>query len=399
MSMGRSSVLGLVTKTAIDFPDRIAYLAPGRPALTYRSLVELVSGAGAALRAAGVGPADRVALVVPNGPEAATAFLATATACVSAPLNPGYTERELDFYLSDLRARAVVVAAELDSPVREVAASHGIEVLELEVSPDAPAGAFSLRGVSPGSERVDPEAGAEALVLHTSGTTARPKLVPLAHRNLVSSAHNVAASLELTEADRCLNVMPLFHVHGLVAALLASLHAGGSVACTPGFHQIRFFEWLRELEPTWYTAVPTMHQALLARAGSDPGLIEGHRLRFARSSSASLPPPVLEGLEGVLGVPVVEAYGMTEAAHQMASNPLPPGARKPGAVGPPAGPEIAILDHAGTTLPPGEVGEVAIRGDNVFAGYEANPDANHEAFSDGWFRTGDEGFLDSDGYL
>jgi oxalate---CoA ligase len=393
------TVLELVTRAAAASPERPALLAPERSPLTYRGLNELVAGQAAGLRAAGIGPADRVALVVPNGPEAATSFLITATAGVSAPLNPVYTARELDFYLSDLRARAVVVAADLDSPVREVASSHGIEVLELEVDRDAPAGVFALRGLTPASERVEPEAASEALVLHTSGTTARPKLVPLLHRNLVTSARNVVASLELGPDDRCLNVMPLFHIHGLVAALLASLHAGGSVACTPGFHQIRVFDWLRELDPTWYTAVPTMHQALLARVEAAPELVEGHGLRFARSSSASLPPPVLEGLEKALGVPVVEAYGMTEAAHQMASNPLPPKARKPGAVGPSAGPEIAILDAAGTVLPPGEVGEVAIRGENAFAGYEANADANAQAFTDGWFRTGDEGFLDPDGYL
>jgi thioesterase domain-containing protein len=193
--------------------------------------------------------------------------------------------------------------------------------------------------------------------------------------------------------------MPLFHIHGLVAALLASLEAGGSVVCTPGFHQLRFFEWLAELDPTWYTAVPTMHAAVLGRIRDRGQALPEHRLRFIRSSSAALPVPVLESMEEVFGVPVIEAYGMTEAAHQMASNLPPPGARKPGTVGRAAGPEIAILDSSGRVAGPGETGEVAIRGENVFAGYESNPDANADAFVDGWFRTGDEGSFDADGYL
>ena len=236
-----------------------------------------------------------------------------------------------------------------------------------------------------------------ALLLHTSGTTSRPKLVPLTHANLAVSARNIGATLELTPVDRCLNVMPLFHVHGLVASLLASLAAGGSVTCTPGFHPLRMLDWLGESDPTWYTAVPTMHQALLARIDGKPE--PPARLRFIRSSSAALPRPVLEGLERTFGVPVVEAYGMTEAAHQMASNPPTLAGRRPGSVGPAAGPEIAILSATGEELPAGALGEVAIRGANVFSGYERNPEANREAFTNGWFRTGDEGTLDEDGYL
>src|SRR4029079_16321036 len=236
-------------------------------------------------------------------------------------------------------------------------------------------------------------------LLHTSGTTARPKLVPLTHRQLAASAGNVAATAGLTPTDRCLNVMPLFHIHGLVAALLASLRAGASVGCTPGFHQLHFFDWVDELDPTWYTAVPTMHAAVLARAPDHEETVGRQRLRFVRSSSAALPVPVLEGLEQTFGAPVVEAYGMTEAAHQMASNPLPPGVSKPGTVGRASGPESAGPDPDGRVLRAGETGEVAVRGPNVFAGYEANPDANEAAFSNGWFRTGDEGSLDDDGYL
>jgi acyl-CoA synthetase (AMP-forming)/AMP-acid ligase II len=236
-------------------------------------------------------------------------------------------------------------------------------------------------------------------VLHTSGTTSRPKIVPLAQRNICASAAHIATTLALEPADICLNIMPLFHIHGLMAAVLSSLAAGGSVVCTPGFNALKFFAWLDEAKPSWYTAVPTMHQTILARADRNQESIARAKLRLIRSSSASLPPQVMKALEDTFGAPVIESYGMTEAAHQMASNPLPPRARKPGSVGIAAGPEIAIMDEGGKLLARGETGEVVIRGPNVTGGYEANPDANAKAFANGWFRTGDQGFLDDEGYL
>jgi acyl-CoA synthetase (AMP-forming)/AMP-acid ligase II len=238
-----------------------------------------------------------------------------------------------------------------------------------------------------------------ALVLHTSGTTSRPKLVPLSHANLCASAGHIAASLALTPADRCLNIMPLFHIHGLIAALLSSLSAGASVACTAGFNALQFFSQMREFVPNWYTAVPTMHQAVAARASHHRDVIAAHPLRLIRSSSASLPPQVMADVEAAFGAPVIEAYGMTEAAHQMASNPLPPRPRKPGSVGLPAGPEVAIMSESGELLAADAVGEVVIRGPNVTAGYRNNAQANAQAFTNGWFRTGDQGRLDAEGYL
>jgi acyl-CoA synthetase (AMP-forming)/AMP-acid ligase II len=222
--------------------------------------------------------------------------------------------------------------------------------------------------------------------------------VPLTEANLWTSARNVAATLEFGEEDRGLNVMPLFHIHGLVAGLTASLSRGGSVFCTQGFHALRFFAAMEEAEPTWYTAVPTMHQAILTRAGQHKDVIARHPLRFVRSSSSSLPPQVIGDLEAVFGAPVIEAYGMTEAAHQMASNPLQ-GVHKPGSVGLAAGPQIAVIDEQGCLLASGEIGEIVIRGDNVTSGYEDNPQANAEAFVDGWFRTGDQGVIDAEGYI
>jgi acyl-CoA synthetase (AMP-forming)/AMP-acid ligase II len=389
-----------------------AIAAPGRPALDYAGLRRLLADAGASLRRLGVGPSDVIALVLPNGPEAATAFLAVASHAASAPLNPAYTEAELAFYLDDLGAGLVVVPEGEGEAARCVAAARGIPVAELVVPAGSPAGTFELRRAagSAGAPRSPAPSGdpatalAEraadlALVLHTSGTTSRPKMVALSQANLCASSANVAASLALGPADRCLNVMPLFHIHGLVAAVLASLDAGGSVFCAPGFSALRFFAWLEESRATWYTAVPTIHHAVLDRAPRNAEIVERVRLRFVRSSSAALPPQVMARLEEVFRAPVIEAYGMTEAAHQMASNPLPPRGRKPGSVGVAAGPEIAIMDGSGRLLPAGETGEVVIRGRNVTAGYLGNPAATAAAFTDGWLRTGDQGWMDDEGYL
>ena len=238
-----------------------------------------------------------------------------------------------------------------------------------------------------------------SMVLHTSGTTSRPKIVPLSQRNLCASARHIARTLAFTADDRGLNVMPLFHIHGLIAGVLAPLSAGSQVFCTPGFNALKFFAWMDEAKPTWYTAVPTMHQTIVARAKGNAEVIARNPLRFIRSSSSSMPPQVIVELEAAFGAPLVEAYGMTEATHQMASNPLPPAQRKPGTVGLAAGPEVAIMAADGTLLPAGGVGEIVIRGPNVTAGYEANPTANEEAFRDGWFRTGDQGTMDADGYI
>jgi acyl-CoA synthetase (AMP-forming)/AMP-acid ligase II len=238
-----------------------------------------------------------------------------------------------------------------------------------------------------------------ALVLHTSGTTSRPKIVPLRQRNLAASARHIAQTLALTPSDRSLVIMPLFHIHGLIGALLSSMYAGASVHCPPGFNALKFFGWLDEAKATWYSAVPTMHQTVLARAERNAEILARRKLRFIRSSSASLPPPVMKALEETFGCPVVESYGMTEATHQMASNPLPPAPRKPGTVGIAAGPEVAIMDPDGKLLSRGTIGEIVIRGPNVTAGYANNPKANAEAFTNGWFRTGDQGVMDADGYL
>ncbi len=367
--------------------------------MSYGELRRQAELTAAALGASGIGGGDPVAMVLENGPHMAAAFVAVAAAAAAAPLHPGLREREFRDSLESLRARALIVAAGSDTPAAAVAQQLSIPILQLEAID--PAGGFRLVG-GPASGGDLPDAARPedtALLLHTSGTTAKPKLVPLTQGNLAASAANIASTLRLAPEDTCLNIMPLFHIHGLIGALLSSLCAGASVAATPGFAPMRFFKWLDELRPTWYSAVPTMHQAILQRSARNPSSLAQSRLRLIRSSSAALPPSVLAALEEAFGCPVVESYGMTEASHQMASNPLPPAARKPGTVGLAAGPEVAIMDGAGNPLPVGDTGEVVIRGANVMAGYVDNPQANASAFHGQWFRTGDQGHRDREGYF
>ncbi len=384
--------------------DCVAISAPDRKDLTYRDLRDLVARTGKTLRQGGIGRGDCVAIVLPNGPEMATAFVAVACAATAAPLNPAYQASEFEFYLSDLNVGALIVEAGSNVDAIAVANAQQIPVLELRSEETAAAGDFELM-LSGHGDRLTPPAAEPAtdqdiaMVLHTSGTTSRPKIVPLTHANICTSAGNIRETLELTVIDRCLNIMPLFHIHGLIGATLASLCAGASVYCTAGFNPLRFFALLEQAAPTWYTGVPTMHQAILARADRNLGIIEKSALRFIRSSSASLAPSVMVALEETFAVPVIESYGMTEAAHQMASNPLPPGKRKPGSVGISAGSRIAIMDELNNLLEVGAPGEIVIQGDNVTSGYLNNPSANEENFNDGWFRTGDQGVMDEEGYL
>ena len=379
----------------------IAIQAPSRPDLSYAALRELARRTKDTLNTAGIGQGDRVAIVLPNGPEMATAFVTIAGAATTAPLNPGYRQEEFEFYLDDLNSKALVVEKDSDSPAVAAAKKLGIGVVELSTTGDRPAGDFDLETSMSGAAADSGDANPDhiALILHTSGTTSRPKIVPLSHANVCASATNIADTLALTVNDACLNIMPLFHIHGLIAAVLSSLRAGARIYCSPGFNALKFFSWMEDAKPTWYTAVPTMHQAILTRASRSMDTIKAVPLRFVRSSSSSLPPQVMAALVETFDAPVIEAYGMTEAAHQMASNPLPPRAQKPGTVGVAAGPEVEIMNEAGEILPQGQVGEIVIRGDNVTSGYENNPKANAENFTNGWFRTGDQGVIDEDGYV
>ncbi|NJN19138.1 MAG: AMP-binding protein [Oscillochloris sp.] len=388
-----STLLDLLSRGADDAP---ALLAPDRPELSFAALRANVRGLAAQLNAAGIGRGDRVAIAMGNGPEMAISFFAAATAATAAPLNPKYRREEFAFYYEDTRARALIVTA--DSPAEARAAMlPGMRVIEATAQSDGRL-AFDLPD-APLDEHGFATPDDMAMILHTSGTTSRPKRVPIRHRNLATSASNIGETYQLSPNDRSLCVMPLFHIHGIVASLLSSLAAGSAVICPPGFDGLKFWAWVDEFKPSWYSAVPTMHQLLLARAERNADLIAANRFRFIRSSSAALPPVVMERLEATFGAPVLESYGMTEASHQMASNPLPPAPRKAGTVGIGIGVDVGIMDEAGNVLPQGEKGEVVVRGGNVVDGYENNPEANTAAFTRGWFRTGDQGYLDSDGYL
>src|SRR5438876_9893215 len=386
---------------AVGDPSHPALMVPeGGPAVTYRSLRNQVEGLAATLHALGLGRGDRVAIALPNGLEVITAFFGiTAAAATAAPLNPAYTAEEFRFYLEDIEAKALIVPPGGGEQAR-VAAPAGTLLIEAVLTTDGQV-RFEVAGSSPLPRvQTDPAPDDVALFLHTSGTTSRPKGVPLLHANLLASAANVVATYALTAADVSLCVMPLFHVHGLVASTLATLASGGTVIVPPRFSASTFWPTVKAHRATWYTAVPTIHQVLLARADEERAPTPGSSgLRFIRSCSSALAPATMAGLEARFGCPVLEAYGMTEAAHQMASNPLPPAPRRPGSVGRGTGVRVAAMDDAGNLLPAGAQGEVVIKGPNVTRGYHNNLEANAAAFTNGWFRTGDQGILDADGYL
>jgi len=392
------SITDLIAAAGQLDPLAPAILAPGRKGLSYASLLDQIESTAGQLSALGVQREDRLAIVLPNGPEMATTFLSVTRVAAAAPLNPDFPGSEFELAFRELHVKRLLVLEDADSPAVEVAERCQIPISRVRPLTSEEAGRFSL--IDP----VDPlpftaaSGGDIALVLTTSGTTSRPKVVPLTHTNLCESMTTIRQTFDLTSHDRCLNVMPLFHVHGLIGGLLSSLAAGGSVVCTPGFLAPRFFEWVEEFAPSWYTAVPTMHQAIAARAAANEAIIARRPLRFIRSSSAALPPQLLVELERLFGAPVVEAYGMTEGAHQIAANPLC-GPRKPGSVGLATGPRAAIMDERGDPLPPDREGEIVIQGPSVTLGYEDNPAANASSFADGWFRTGDLGRIDSDGYI
>jgi acyl-CoA synthetase (AMP-forming)/AMP-acid ligase II len=375
------------SQTAIILPEAGIHV-------TYQTLREQIMTMADALTALGIGRGDRVATVFPNGLPAIVTFLAASVAGTAAPLNPGYRQEEFSFFLDDTSAKILLCPPD-GAPDARQAAQGKVPTYSVSMDDtgfvrivDAPAGKSASM---PGPNDI-------ALVLHTSGSTGRPKRVPIKNSNLAASARNIVATYTLAPHDVALCVMPLFHVHGLVASTLSTLASGGTIVVPAKFNPLSFWRTARDTRATWYSAVPTIHQLLLARAGGERPAGAGD-LRFIRSCSAALPPEMMAKLEQSFGAPVLEAYGMTEASHQMCSNPQPPAARKPGSVGPGTGVKVSIMDAAGTHLKTGERGEVVIQGPNVVDGYENNPQANAQSFTNGWFRTGDQGFLDAEGYL
>ena len=386
--------------------ERPALIAPDAGlTLTYGELRAQVEALAGRLAQLGIGRGDRVALALPHGPEAIVAFLAAALAGTAAPLNPAYTEEEFRFFLADTRALALITTGKSGQAARRAAGATSARNAAggdlAQFSLDRTESGFALNGTAISRPvHLSPPAPDEvALVLHTSGTTSTPKRVPILHRALALSARNIVASYALSPEDVTLCVMPLFHIHGLVASTLATLQSGGCIVVPERFNVLALWKQIESHDITWFSATGAMHQMILNRARQRDERHTGHRLRFIRSSSARLPEPVMTEMEERFGVPLLEAYGMTEAAHQMASNPLPPAARKPGTVGKATGIELAVVSEAGRPLPTGQVGEVVIRAPTVIGGYENNPQANASAFFGDWFRTGDQGVLDGEGYL
>ena len=390
---------GLLDFYARKTPAAPALLAPSRPPLTYAALGARTLDLVRTLRGLGIAPADRIAVALPRGADSALAMIAIASAGACVPVNPDLTADELQRYFSELKLTALVTRADMNSPSRDVARALDIAVIDFVPGPKDDLGGCAFKGpvVGPASASGASLGDDDAFILLTSGTAARPKMVPLTHRNVCLSAYNAGHVLSLSSRDRLLNALPLFHAHGLISGLLTALAAGSSVICTEGFDASSFFGCMRELHPTWYTAVPTIHRALLTAAEANPDLARASSLRVIRSASSSLAPTILNGLETTFGVPVLETYGMTEAASQIAANPF--GLRKIGSVGRAAGPEIAIMDETGRTLASGEHGEIMLRGANMTRGYYNDEAATEAAFRNGWFRTGDLGYLDADGYL
>jgi acyl-CoA synthetase (AMP-forming)/AMP-acid ligase II len=377
-------------------PSGPAFAVPedGR-VLTYGQVGEQIEALARRLAAAGVRRGDRVALALPNGPDFVLLLLAiTAVGAAAAPLNPAYTETEFTFFLTDIAPRLLLIPAGGLSAAQRAAAAAATTLVPVGAGPDGPA---DLMAEGPRAARSFDPGGPDdvAMVLHTSGTTSRPKQVPLRQRNLMASARTIAAHYRLGSADASFCVMPLFHIHGLVASTFAALSAGGVVIVPRRFTAHRFWPQAREYGATWLSAGPTLHQMILDRvdAAGPPG-----SLRFVRSCSSALSPALLERAEREYGAPMLEAYGMTEASHQMTANPLPPAARVPGSVGIPTGTEVRVVDAAGSALPDGSQGEVVIRGPGVMSGYVNNPAATAAAFYGDWFRTGDLGIING-GYL
>ncbi|RLB63541.1 MAG: AMP-dependent synthetase, partial [Deltaproteobacteria bacterium] len=400
-----SDTYSLIAKSAERAPESIALETFGHHSLSFRGLLRHVHYINNCLQALSIERSDRVAIVLPGGIEMAVVLAGVSASAVCAPLNPGFQLKEFAACFDTMNIKLLIVASGHESHARQVADKNNILILELIQHNSGSSGMlFSFEG-HPDQETDDawkhsfilPED--LAIVLHTSGTTSQPKIVPLTHLNICTAVRYVCDALSLGPYDRCLCMMPQFHIGGFVDLLLAPLASGGRVICAPGINPELFFELLTKCRPTWYQAVPATLALILAHAKAlDIKQVESS-LRFIRSVAAPLPSQMLHDLEALFQVPVIETFGMTEAAPLITTNPLPPEARKPGSVGRSVGPDVAIMDDAGTLLHRGEKGEIVIKGLNVMSGYENNHLANDQSFAQGWFRTGDIGFLDDEDYL
>jgi acyl-CoA synthetase (AMP-forming)/AMP-acid ligase II/acyl carrier protein len=393
---------GLISHAESTFPECAAVLAVGRRPLSYAQLGAFCKGMKEELRAHGFGPEARIAVALSGGAEMATAFLAVASCAVYAPMSPASPEAEAVRHLKQSSMEAVMIEEGASGGMRAAASSLRLPVIEVTLDSSAPAGVFACNWPEVGLPQPlqPPDAEAIALLLSTSGTTGASKLVCLTHGNICSSARQVVQALRLQPDDRSLNIMPLTHIAAIGNVVLSSVAAGASVVCADSFRPAQFFDLVEEFSPTWYTASPAMHRAILDVAPGALEVIATHPLRFIRTSAAACPLTLSDELERWFGVPVVDHYGLTETGPLVAANPLPPGVRKRGSVGLPAGCEVAIMNPDGTLSEPGKTGQVVVRGPNVMPQYQdPNDDGSSSPFVNGWFCTGDLGHLDADGYL
>lgn len=389
-----SDILSALRQTAGRAPDAIALMDVGGRKLTFEDLLaRVVSVAASVAGVAGAGQRPRIGIVLPNGLDMAVTLLGVTCAGAALPFNPTYRAAEYEAYFRETRLDALLVSATDEGEAVATARALALPLLRLGAD-----GSIGGAG-APTGDVPQPSPGDVALVLLTSGSTGRAKAVPLTHCNVCTSAGDVARSMGLSPADRCLAMWEQFHVGGLVDLLLAPLISGGTLVCTPGFDAARFFDLLPAVRPTWFQGVPATLNELVVHARRNGLTVTPHSLRLLRSVAAALPPQVMQDIEDTFGVPVLQTFGMTEAGPLITSTALPPAARKPGSVGRSCGPQVRIVGPAGETLPACETGEVAVRGDNVFAGYENDADANAQQFRAGWFHTGDLGHLDADGDL
>lgn len=384
-------------------PDSLALLAPGRVPMTYGQLWRQTVAFGELLHAHGITHEQRVGFVLPNGAQAASAFIGIAAHATCVPINPDFRQEEFRRELENTRVSLLVTGQEVSSDLEAAAEQLRIPIVRVAPLRNGPAGALDPGRATGHAHRAEQAADDAmprhvAMLIPTSGTSGRQKNVPLSHANVMASSANLAEHLRIVPSDRCLNMMPLFHSHALRGALLTSLFAGASVICTPGFSAEHVVSWFEEFEPTWYTAVPTIHQAVLAAFNARTPAARPASLRFIRSTSSALPPSTLVQLESVLHAPVVESYGMTECS-VICINPLPPGQRRIGSVGQPTKIDFRIVDEAFNDCAIGTAGQILIRGARVIDGYDDNASANAAAFQDGWFKTGDLARRDADGYV
>jgi oxalate---CoA ligase len=391
----------ILSTHARNNPESLAILSPQRMPLTYAVLCQHIYEIARLLNESGIRRNDRIAVIFPTGPEAAVAFLTVSSCATCVPLNPVFSAHEFSAYFRKSGIKALIIQAGLETHAMQAAHELGLSIVE--AVPGDTGGLFTLfPPISPDKAiDIEPEfaQGEDILtVIATSGTTSLPKLITLPQRLFITGCTLRQHAFQLTEQDRLLNVRPLFY-SGPISNMVASLVAGASIICTTGFEPLEFSTWLDEHQPTWYSAPPALHQSLaIYTASQSKGHAIKSNLRFIHSSSTSLPGSLMREMERLFDVPVIQGYASTETG-LIAINPLPPGTRKENSVGVTVGLEIKIVDQHGNAVRQGEVGEVLVQGETVRAGQGYDEEPNASDLTDGWYRVGDYGYLDSDGYL